>query len=375
MLTISFTGDVSFTGVFADPRWTTACVDQPILDSLKASDHLVANLEGPLTSARPDDSRRGIRLCSPPHQLKTLRDLGCTVLNLANNHILDCGMPGLQETLELARGSGLECHGAGMSFEEACEPLIVRAKGVSAALLAFSVDTGQGATAKHGGTCSGISPRSCREMIRKARKMADWVVVQYHGGEEYVPLPPPKLVRLLDRFAAWGADVVICHHAHVVQPYALCRGSAIFYGLGNFLFDIPIHRASQGTTDSAVVKLLFGETEFRFESLRTRIETDRAFIGVLPDAAIPRLDTKDYRYRYCRAVYNVHYWPGVERTVAGTPNPDVLRGLRAAAWKRLLSPARWRTNLMACLNPVQRSHMLAIAEYRLRHRLNPREQA
>jgi hypothetical protein len=61
-------------------------------------------------------------------------------------------------------------------------------------------------------------------------------VVYLHWGVEYIPLPMPSQRELTYRLIDSGIDLIIGHHAHIIQPYEVYKGKYIFYSLGNFLF-------------------------------------------------------------------------------------------------------------------------------------------
>ena len=62
------------------------------------------------------------------------------------------------------------------------------------------------------------------------------IIVQLHWGKEDVPLPRPADMALAHQLIELGADLVIGHHAHCIQPFEIYKGRYIFYGLGNALF-------------------------------------------------------------------------------------------------------------------------------------------
>jgi poly-gamma-glutamate synthesis protein (capsule biosynthesis protein) len=68
-----------------------------------------------------------------------------------------------------------------------------------------------------------------------------------------------------------GADLVVCHHPHVPMNYELVGDKAIFYSLGNFIFDTDYQRAQYNTDIGVLLKLNFTETEFSFEPMGIRI--------------------------------------------------------------------------------------------------------
>lgn len=366
MLTITFTGDVSFTGSFADPTWRSNSIAPAVREFLRTSDHVVANLEGPLTLAPFLGPGGGVKLKSPPHAIDALRSLGCTIINIANNHTLDCGTEGLAETSELASRNGVLCHGASVDLGKARQPLIISTNGVSLALLAFTASGGHGVTHGRAELVSLFSPRGCRELLGQARASADWVIVQYHGDEEFVPLPSARQIRRMRRIVDWGADIVVCHHDHVVQPFERYKEGLIFYGLGNFIFDIPAHRGYLGTADSLLVKAHLSKKERSFETLQARIDRYRpGTISAEDGPRLPELSLVGYRPKYCRAVYDALYWPLIPRGAAGTADRTALSSQRSPLLRRALSTESWMRHAASLVNPVERDRALAILQYRV----------
>ena len=65
----------------------------------------------------------------------------------------------------------------------------------------------------------------------------------YHGGDEFFHVPMPYIRKQLKGYLDWGCDIVVAHHPHVVQGYEMLGKKAIFYSLGNFIFDTDYQRA------------------------------------------------------------------------------------------------------------------------------------
>jgi hypothetical protein len=105
-----------------------------------------------------------------------------------------------------------------------------------------------------------MDPREALENdIKALRKEAERVVVTFHWGVPYVREPSAE-DRAKARFAVnCGADAVIGHHPHIVQPFEIYRGRPIFYSVGNFTF---------GSGNSLGESLLVG---LRFEQERTAV--------------------------------------------------------------------------------------------------------
>ena len=93
-----------------------------------------------------------------------------------------------------------------------------------------------------------------------------------HGGEEFAALPNPYT---RDRYLAYlemGADVVVGHHPHVPENYEILpNGKAVFYSLGNFIFDTNYQRAHLYTDRGILLKLCFTEDAMTFDALGIQI--------------------------------------------------------------------------------------------------------
>jgi poly-gamma-glutamate capsule biosynthesis protein CapA/YwtB (metallophosphatase superfamily) len=76
----------------------------------------------------------------------------------------------------------------------------------------------------------------CERAVRELRPRVDWLVVQLHWGTELCQLPSPAQRRRARRLVEAGADLILGHHPHVLQPMEMIDGVPVFYSLGNFLF-------------------------------------------------------------------------------------------------------------------------------------------
>lgn len=295
-LAVGFTGDISFTGRFAEAALRTQdaamVFGADIIRFLAQNRWNVGNIEGPLTRARPD-KRSGVALQSPPESAPLLRQLNVNCYNLANNHAMDCGLPGLEDTFACARQHGAMCFGAGRDLAQASQPLILEQAGVRVGLLAVAHNEGRLAGRGQPGVFAERHAALIRERIGELRSSCDWVVLNYHGGEEYTCIPSPlRRTRLLNYLDA-GVDIVVAHHAHVVQCHEQRGKQRIFYSLGNFVFDIPGHAGCRGADESALISLLFDKEGYDITTLGTRclrgkggIESASAgpsFAPIMPD--------------------------------------------------------------------------------------------
>jgi len=224
---------------------------------LRRAEILVGNLEGPFAKVAHREER-DFSYRVPPHLAGALARAGFSAMTLANNHLLDCGREGVVETLEALDAVGLAPVGAGRDRRTAHEPRIFEVGDRRIGLLAYYWNRRTAATSRKPG--SAMDTRSeLEEDIRGLRARVDRLVVFFHWGVPYVREPAPGDREKAHFAVECGADVVIGHHPHVIQPFELWRGCPIFYSVGNFAF---------GSGNSRAESLLLG---LRFEDTRTTV--------------------------------------------------------------------------------------------------------
>jgi poly-gamma-glutamate synthesis protein (capsule biosynthesis protein) len=208
---------------------------------LAGHDLLVGNLEGPITERdAPIDRRKRFLYRAAPASAPALRDAGFDLLDLANNHVLDQGLAGLEDTWRALDAAGIAHFGAGASEEAALAGRVVERAGVRIGFLGFMERFAENARlpwfAENGGP--GVAPMTetaLRRALGRMRPEVDVLVVSFHWGENYEPVTATQ--ERFGRLAAeLGADLVLGHHPHVVQAVEIHRGVPIVYSLGNFTF-------------------------------------------------------------------------------------------------------------------------------------------
>ena len=200
---------------------------------------MFGNLECPITT-RGEKTPKTWNFRAPPKSLKVVKQAGFTVLNLANNHIWDYGQTGFLDTLKAVRKEGFLIVGAGMDRAEAESLRVVEQGGLKIGFLGFTSafpKEGWAKPGKPGVAYSDFGRLSA--VIGKAREDCDLLVVSLHGGTE-LAAEPNEIQLAFGRVAVdAGADIVLGHPPHVLQPVALYRGKPIIHSLGNFLFVSP----------------------------------------------------------------------------------------------------------------------------------------
>lgn len=224
---------------------------EAVLPILERSPIVVGNLEGPLTRRPRSTSTRNFSYRLKPEIARSLKETGINVVALANNHLLDCGRQGVLDTLDALTSVGIRHLGAGPDDKRAYDPVVQVADGTRIGLLNYYWNPRTAAREKLAGSAMDTTERLASG-IRGLKKEAEKVVVIFHWGIPYEREPLPE-DRVKARYAVdCGADVVIGHHPHVVQPFEVHHGHPIFYSIGNFAFGSANSRA-----EGAIIGLRF----------------------------------------------------------------------------------------------------------------------
>ena len=250
-----------------------------IAPTLRSGDIVFGNLETPLCS--PGVERVLFR--GHPAMAPVLASAGFNVLSLANNHILEYGPEGLQSSVDLVSGNGIAVLGAGRDQEAARRPVIRECNGLRVGLLGFGRTLQTQNNPRAAGFVEWDEDAAVRA-VRELRDAVDVVVVSIHIGFMWIDYPNPAFKRAADRLMAEGAHVVLMHHAHVLQGYAVEGGRLAVYNLGNFIADIY-----EGETGVTPVP------ERQMESAIFLIDLDRRGVvemSVVPIAITPDLTVK-----------------------------------------------------------------------------------
>lgn len=281
-----FTGDIGFDR-YMSGRWSDAnLLSRSILDFCRSADHVVANVEGALTDAKDDGSRGVFFHSMNPEATCVLKNIQADIWNISNNHIMDAGREGLVSTREIAASMGCRTIGAGVNEVEASEPVYLdEAGGIGMFGVAYMTECIP-ATATEPGVFRWDDLEYIGKRIAEVKSKCRWCIVVAHGGEEFADMPNPYTRDRYRKYLELGADVVVAHHPHVPENYeTFDDGKAIFYSLGNFIFDTDYQRAHPYTDVGVLLKLIFTEDQMTFEAMGTKIVRGEECVtdGPLPD--------------------------------------------------------------------------------------------
>ncbi len=258
-LDILFAGDFGPMGVVENDiiRNNQPDIHIDLKDYLQNKDLFVANLECPITTSETKIKKAGPSLKAIPQCISFINQCSIDILNLSNNHIMDYGAKGLNDTFNLLKDN-TPCFGAGKNIAEAKAPFRIEKKGIKVSFMSYCENVFNIATAEKAG-CAPIDPVDIMERIQHEKRESDHVILSLHVGSEYYPLPGPKLKSICHKFVDYGASAIICHHSHVIGGYEIYNGVPIFYGLGNFIFDFFTRRKRPKSYEGLLVKIGFNK--------------------------------------------------------------------------------------------------------------------
>lgn len=279
--TATFVGDLMFGRNVEDvtKKYGATYPFDKVKSYFDNADYVSGNLENPILLNDEEDYEemdKQIHLHTDADAVHALKEMNFTMLNLANNHMMDYGAEGLNETVSELDNIGLDHVGAGENLEEATAINYQEVNGLTIATLGYTDVLTEGFSAL--GYRAGVAhalPDDIFPMIEEADQNADLVFVNMHWGVEYDNEPHPRQTELARAMIDVGADAIIGHHSHVLSEVEKYKDGVIFYGLGNFVFDQGWSR----TKDSAIVQYdLLDDGTGRFEITPVRIRGAQPYV-------------------------------------------------------------------------------------------------
>ena len=216
-----------------------------VADSLRKADIVFVNLESQLSDQKgvTVHPKYNMVFTGPPEGALSLKQAKIGVVSTANNHAYDYGNRALRETIENLRNAGVDFVGTTLDSVGESVPAIVEWNGTKIGFLAYTQFVNP--KSDWGGKIAVYDRERVRGDLEAAKAAADFVVVSYHAGAEYVDAPAPMLRQEFRYLVECGADLVIGHHPHYVQGVERYKGKLVFYSLGNFVFYQPQRELSK----------------------------------------------------------------------------------------------------------------------------------
>jgi hypothetical protein len=280
---------------------------------IQDADLAICHLEQPL--AEPEGPFPSFPFFAAPPQLAdAIAATGFDTCSTASNHALDSGLPGITRTLDHLDRVGVAHAGTARSAREAATPTIVQVGGVRVGHLSYTFSF-NGIPLPEGRPWAAnlIDVEAILAEAGRARAAgAEIVIVSLHWGTEYQVAADAGQLGLASRLLPAGdIDLIIGHHAHVVQPLERIGGEWVAYGLGNLLTRFP-DGSRENTQDSVLPRFMFERTSSGRWQVTT-VEVVAAWMEYEPAARVVDLEAAladpdlagDRRTRYDRALARI----------------------------------------------------------------------
>jgi len=213
-----------------------------------APDARIINLETSVTGWDEYWPAKGINYRMHPDNITCLGVARIDVCVLANNHVLDYGYAGLEETLDTLATAGMKTAGAGRDLAEARRPAIVELPDSRRVLVFASGTRSSGIPPIWGATsdCAGVdllkdlsssTADGILQRVGQIKRAGDVAVASIHWGSNWGYDVPRSHVRFAHRLIDGGIDIVHGHSSHHPRPIEVYRQKLVLYGCGDFIND------------------------------------------------------------------------------------------------------------------------------------------
>lgn len=177
---------------------------------------------------------------SPTEVARDMAELGCNVINTGTNHVNDFNQDVITASVQAWNGLPNVKAVAGANASPADKQKIryFENKGIKFAFVSYTTYSNQ--PSPNGYSVTMYSEDLAKQQLAEARKKADFVIASLRWGTEYSDTVNPQQKNLASKLANYGADIILGHGPHVLQPVEKIklddgREAVVWYSLGNFL--------------------------------------------------------------------------------------------------------------------------------------------
>jgi len=256
-VSMAVTGDVMFARNMPNVLSMDSSPFAGVSNVTSNVDLLLINFENAATTS--GDALKGdVPLKCDPSYVPLAKANNNTIAGLANNHAIDYGVGGMDDTLKYLKDAGITPMGAGDTEDEAHAAVTKEINGRKITVLNY-MDSNNFAEYSYdvmpyaNGSSPGYSAYDSADAQKQISENndSDLIVAYMHFGNEYSNSPNEDQLKIAHELIDYGADVVIGSHPHVTQGIEMYNGKPIFYSLGNFIFD----QSNEATHSAYFVKI------------------------------------------------------------------------------------------------------------------------
>jgi len=234
---IFLVGDIALDGLYLSDKKHNLNRFKEVLHLFNNNDITIANLETPIANGNELNPNKSIHFYSEEDVVREILPLlNIKVVSLANNHIGDYGIPGINKTIEVLEELNIYHTGAGIKKSH-IEPSIFEVNSKKIAFLAY-VD--KNTNPKLEGIdkilINYFDEYDVINKINEIKNTVDKIILSLHWGIDYSFYPTQYQVEIARKLVDLGVDIIVGHHTHTFQPFEKYKHGFIFYGLGGLTF-------------------------------------------------------------------------------------------------------------------------------------------
>ena len=247
-VSIGFAGDVSLADNWAImPYYNSrgkgifSIVSENMINYMDKLDWMIVNSEFAFSNRGFAMANKLYTFRANPQNVNVYKEMNVDMVTLANNHVYDYGGDAFYDTLDTLKNANLPYIGAGVNKSEAESAYYLVINGYKIAFLnatrAEKYIMTPEAKEESPGVFRCYDPTRLSERIKEEKTKSDYVVAIVHWGKENYHDLEDVQIETGKLYIDSGADMVIGHHAHVLQGVEFYNGKLIAYNLGNFIFN------------------------------------------------------------------------------------------------------------------------------------------
>ncbi len=252
-------GSVFLNGI--DNEWV-----EQTKDLFSHSDIVFGNLESPLI--KDEEYVNNSSFAGSEKFASVLKNLGFDIVSVANNHILEQGFEGFLSTQNAL--SNADVQSIGIFNDRKSNIEVIEKNGLKFGFAGFNAIKDIVNPNLHADLTFENVARTLDEMNTLG---LDYKILSFHWGNEYINIPSYEQISLAHSVIDYGADVIVGHHPHVIQPVERYKKGIIIYSLGNFLFDSPY---SKQFKLGMMIELFFNKDEkIDYQAFEVKLSRDK----------------------------------------------------------------------------------------------------
>lgn len=237
---IAFLGDISLNNGYALLEKQNKNPFNNVLRIFDNVDFVIGNLESGLIGDDGTNKNKSPVVVAEENSFNLLKEIPLDVALLANNHIYDGLYSGFRKTINKLKQLSISFLGVSDNINDYYKPYYINYQNLRICILNYvSNDTNPKVPITSKVFLNIFEEKKVIADIHKFKVISDYIIINLHWGGKmengYFPHPDQR--KLAHKLIKSGADLIVGHHSHTIQPIEKYKGKYIFYSLGNFCFD------------------------------------------------------------------------------------------------------------------------------------------